>query len=335
MVIALRALQALLDGHGEAELRILVDESFRGLLDCAFAGETRFIFYPRKQLHDSSVLTQITTYLSFARGLRQTNFATALDMDGTVVSARLMRLARAEQKLGPAFNKNKRRRVYQQLIEMDQPNQHCFDDFSIMIGTLGLTPGSEEYYQFPACARFEQVAHLFDDDLDRLQQKPVVVLHVSATKDYKQWDIEKFARLGDLLAEAGYRIVVVGAGANERSRIDRMLAISNHSDEFIDAHNRLSLTQLIVLLQFSKLYIGNDSGPMHLASATGVPVIALFGPTELTRWHPRVPQVTIVKGDAPCSPDCKPEACLRNYQCMASLTVEKVQSEVQRVLDAV
>ena len=327
-------MEAILEGHGTNELRILVDDSFRELLDCAFPNEPRFIFYPRKKLHENSLFSRILTYLSFAKTLRSIQFDSALDMDGTVVSARLIRLALADRKLGPAFNKNKRRKVYTELIEMDQPTQHCFDDFSIMISKLGLSPRSQDYFEFPRISNLSSISKLWQttNKSHMNEDRSVVVLHVCATKDYKQWDIGKFAELADLLIDQGFLVIVVGAGASERVRIDEMLAASRYQDEIIDAHDQLSLVQLVTLLQNAKLYIGNDSGPMHLASATGIPLIALFGPTELVRWHPRVSQVSIVKGDAPCSPDCQPEVCLRNYQCMSSLTVEKVESEVKQVL---
>ena len=137
------------------------------------------------------------------------------------------------------------------------------------------------------------------------------------------------------IRDRGLNVVVVGAGESERARIGQMFRLSKRRDEMINGHNKLSLVQLITLLQHAKLYIGNDSGPMHLASASGVPLLALFGPTELVRWHPRVPQARIVKGDALCSPDCQPEVCLRDYQCMSSLSVEKVQTEAQRVLSLI
>ncbi len=336
MVIALRAIEAILAAHNNDELSILVDDSFRDLLDCAFPGESRFIFYPRKRLHENAPLSRILIYLEFARSLRSNEYDRALDMDGTVVSARLMRLARAIQKPGPAFNKNKRRKIYTELIEMDQPTQHCFDDFTIMIGTLGLKPRSQDYYQFPPFGSLEHIAKLLSlpvgTDGKNESLNRIVVLHVCATKDYKQWDIGKFANLADALVEQGMTVIVVGAGAGERGRIEQMFVHSKHRHKIINGHNRLSLVQLVTLLQHARLYIGNDSGPMHLASATGVPLLALFGPTELVRWHPRVPQVTIVKGDALCSPDCQPEACLREYQCMSSLSVKKVLAEARRAL---
>ena len=339
MVVALRAMEAILAAHEDDELRILVDDSFKDILGCAFPDESRFICYPRRQLHEDSLFSRIRTYFEFAKSLRSIEYDCALDMDGTVVSARLMRLARARRKLGPAFNKNKRRKIYTELIEMDQPTQHCFDDFSIMIDTLGLKPLSQNYYQFPPFGDMEQIAKLLGFSAGVAREaflgSRIVVLHVCATKDYKQWDIAKFANLADSLVEQGLSVIVVGAGESERARIGQMFVLSKHRDEIINGHNKLSLVQLVTLLQHAKLYIGNDSGPMHLASASGVPLLALFGPTELVRWHPRVPQVRIVKGDALCSPDCQPEVCLRDYQCMSSLSVEKVQREVDRALSLI
>ncbi|MCB1692448.1 MAG: glycosyltransferase family 9 protein [Pseudomonadales bacterium] len=96
----------------------------------------------------------------------------------------------------------------------------------------------------------------------------------------------------------------------------------------INACDRLSLTALTGLFQRTHVFIGNDSGPMHLATAAGAPVVALFGPTELTRWQPRASHQVVVKGTDACDPGCRTEACLGNYRCMRSITVDQVETAI-------
>ncbi len=335
IVIALRALEAIHNYSSEKTIRILVDESFRKLLSLAFPASSIFIFYPRKKLHKASAFSKLTTYLTFIKELRSTHYDSLLDMDGTVVSARLTRMAIAKEKIGPAFNKLKRKSAYTVLIEMNQSSQHCFDDYKQSLTMLDIHFSSDDYFTFPKSTKIPTL-----DLLQKLKlientttpTKDIICLHVCATKDYKQWDIQKFAKLADLLIRQGKLVIAIGAGDNEKQRIETLISHMAQHENFINAHNKLSLNNLVLLLQHSVLYVGNDSGPMHLAAATGTPTIALFGPTELIRWRPKAPLASIVKGDAPCDSQCQPERCLRNYQCMTSLTVDKVYKQINSVL---
>jgi ADP-heptose:LPS heptosyltransferase len=115
----------------------------------------------------------------------------------------------------------------------------------------------------------------------------VVAVHPFTSNPAKEWPADRFKELIARLSEvAPLRVVVIG-GPEERGRA---AAIMPQRPGAIDAVGRLTLRQTAALLQHARLLVSNDSGPVHLASAVGTPVIALFGavegPSGPARWGP-------------------------------------------------
>ncbi len=157
---------------------------------------------------------------------------------------------------------------------------------------------------------------------------PYAVLHPCATKDYKQWPVESFARLAEYLAEKGMNVIVTGAGDFDRQTIARLLATAN--SPLLSLHDRLNPGELIALLSGARLFVGNDTGPTHLAAATGIPTFALFGPTDESLWGPLGDNVRILRSDVPCEPDCLRRRCPVNYRCIRTLAPETVAKHLDQ-----
>ena len=313
MTIALQSISAVL--QSDHEVTLLVDEDYKDLVSLCFPQQTDVLFYPRRTLSRSGSLSRFMQYIGFLRGLRATHYDTLLDMDGTVVSARLTRVARARRKIGPSFAK--RLGIYTEVLDIRREVQHCFDDYQQLVGEIDVIVEDGSYFLIPAAPR--------TDILEKLKIRPdrkIVCIHPSATKDYKQWSIQGFCELSSSLLNAGWQVVVVGAGAGEKDRVDAIMAATE--GKAINAHDQLSLLELVELFQQASLFIGNDSGPMHYASASGVYVCAIFGPTELVRWQPKIASAAIIQGLQACDPTCQPEDCKLAYQCMKSLSVGRV-----------
>ncbi|XOV90439.1 MAG: glycosyltransferase family 9 protein [Pseudomonadota bacterium] len=309
MVISLQTIRALIEGNGAQDTTLLIDQGFVELVGLVTGDAHRLLVFPRKRQGALGRLGRLLLHL------RRHRYDCVLDLDGTVISARIVSLAKARRKVGPQFAK--RTAVYTEVVANERDVQHCFEDFALMSEAIGIPLQNRDYARLPELA---------DTGLPLDLDSKMACIHPSATKDYKQWDIHKFAELADWLTEHGYTPVIVGAGAAEASRVARLVQLMRHPP--MNMFGQLSLLQLIELCQRSRVFIGNDSGPMHLAAASGTTTIALFGPTELLRWKPRATNAITLKGPAPCSPDCRPEACLRNYQCLTSLDTDQVKAAI-------
>ena len=97
-----------------------------------------------------------------------------------------------------------------------------------------------------------------------------------------------------------------------------------------------SLELLAAVFRRAALFVGNDGGPMHLAEALGVPLVALFGCTPLLEYGPRSRRVRVVRGPAPVPPCPQFEWCVTvtcpDHHCMRGITLEAVQQAVASAL---
>jgi ADP-heptose:LPS heptosyltransferase len=119
-----------------------------------------------------------------------------------------------------------------------------------------------------------------------------VLLHPGSGSPKKCWPVERFARLASLLIAGGRRVCLL-LGEVERERFGPA-----DLDRFPSAVERLILQtplQLFEQLSSAGLFVGNDSGPGHLAGIIGLPVVSLFGPTSPDVWHPLGPRVRVMR----------------------------------------
>ena len=161
-------------------------------------------------------------------------------------------------------------------------------------------------------------------------------IHVHPTSRwlFKAWTDQANAALLRRLVQDGHRVVVTSApDARERSIVARILAEAQVP--VTDLSGQLTLRELAALTGRARLFFGVDSAPMHIASAMGTPVVALFGPSGEHAWGPwRVPHRIVVSGH-PCRP-CGNDGCGggKVSECLTRLPVERVHAAVNELLAA-
>jgi ADP-heptose:LPS heptosyltransferase len=141
----------------------------------------------------------------------------------------------------------------------------------------------------------------------------------------KRWLPERFAALADRLhVDTGASIVLLGGPA------DRLLCAQVQQAmraPAVDLSGAAAFAERGALLQRARLFVGNDSGPMHLAVATGCPVVAIFGPTSPALYGPYSALARVVRLDLACSP-CFVHGhfppCPNQHACMQGLEVAEV-----------
>jgi ADP-heptose:LPS heptosyltransferase len=139
----------------------------------------------------------------------------------------------------------------------------------------------------------------------------------------KTWPEDRFARMADLIARRPRTRVVLLWGPGEEGIARRVAARMTESAEVAPP---LGLRELMAFLQTVTLFVGNDSGPKHLAAAVGTPVVALYGPTRAATWHPPGTAHVAVSVPVPCGP-CDRTLC-PDLRCLLAITPEHVAREV-------
>ncbi len=172
----------------------------------------------------------------------------------------------------------------------------------------------------------------------------VILIHVSAGNPFRRWPEAAFAELASsLVAGAANRFVIFTGGPSDREATHRVLELARSqagtpsAGRLVDGE-ALSLPELRALCDKAALYIGGDSGPLHLASASDVPIVGLFGPTLPERsapWRPlEVPSVSVDAGPLPCRP-CDQRVCAPgDFRCLTTLTATAVVDAAERMLSA-
>ena len=159
---------------------------------------------------------------------------------------------------------------------------------------------------------------------------PVVVIHPGAPASLKRWSAERYAQLaGELLRECNAGIVLVGR-KEERQITSSIASAINH--RVTDISGRTTLGQLCAILQKADLFIGNDSGPMHIAAACGTKVIGLFGPTSPQRFGPYGDNCVALRIESDCPPCMREECKTPDYRCVDSISVDDVMEIVRQML---
>lgn len=147
----------------------------------------------------------------------------------------------------------------------------------------------------------------------------------------KQWPVDKFARTARLLSERlGVQPLVFGSDA-DCELADTFISLSN-SDAVNLAGAFEELRHLVAAIASCALLVTNDSGPMHIAAALGVPVVALFGPTDEHRSGPWSSSRVIITRNPACRPCYKPECKELGHPCMLGIEAETVVEAAEKLL---
>jgi ADP-heptose:LPS heptosyltransferase len=170
----------------------------------------------------------------------------------------------------------------------------------------------------------------------------VIVVHVSSNSPFRRWPAESFAAaIASLAGSVEDSRIIVTAGPSETDAVDRIIAdvrarSSAAASERVLRCGEFSLAELRALVDAAALYIGGDSGPLHIASASTVPIIALYGPTLPVRSHPwrssQIPSEAVDAGDLPCRP-CDQRVCAPgDFRCLTRIRPDAVVNAAHRLL---
>lgn len=165
--------------------------------------------------------------------------------------------------------------------------------------------------------------------------KIVALCPTAGHSHLKQWPLENFVALARrLFEEENARVLVVG-GPGDKA-LGAAIEDALGAGTVRNAVGKTSLRQMAALLKLCRCFVGNDAGPMHVAAASGVPVVAVFGSSCQHRYGPWGPGHRVVSLLLPCSPCGRghdAERCVRcifpEPRCLTTLSVEEVLKEVR------
>jgi lipopolysaccharide heptosyltransferase II len=273
--------------------------------------------------------------VALGRRLRDRRYDLAIDFHGGPRASLLTWLSRAPTRIG--YHVIGRSWMYTQRVPRPRTlrRRHSVENQWDLLEVLDISP--PDRFRFPVEMPVEheaartvaaRLANAGVRDRDRL-----VVVHVSAGNPFRRWPIAHFIRLVTALVhDAPGTRVVVTAGPSEGDAAGRVIAEARAGLGEAGAHvlscGEFSLAELRALFDRAALFIGGDSGPLHIAATSAVPIVALYGPTLPIRSAPwrdgRWSTASIDAGDLACRP-CHQRVCAPgDFRCLTWISPEQV-----------
>jgi lipopolysaccharide heptosyltransferase II len=245
----------------------------------------------------------------FARSLREREFDLVLDLQGLFRSGWLARKTGAPVRVGFRNARELAWLFYTHRVPIDTMEQHAIDRYLKLARFIGCDAGPVEFPFATTDADRAHVAGLLPDS------QPYAVILPGTNWPTKRWPVAKFAGLVAPLRERFGLETVLAGGADAA---EMATAIPGA----INVAGKTTLKQLTALLERAAVVVANDSGPMHIASALGRPLVTAFGPTNPVRTGPFGRMDAVVRLDIPCSP-CYSRRC-SHQSCLQTLDVDAV-----------
>lgn len=163
-----------------------------------------------------------------------------------------------------------------------------------------------------------------------LASKPYIVVNINSEAVSRRMPAERAALLIEMLQRNGLPIVLIGS-AKEQAYVSEVLTLMASSEQVKSAAGSTNLLQLTELIQGAALMVSTDSGPAHIASASKVPLVVMFGAGDENNTGPYQNENAIVvrNGALPCEP------CVKNFCKLAPLPLCMMQLDLQKVKAAV
>ncbi len=220
----------------------------------------------------------------------------------------------------------KRARLGMQTVDLDYDSMHRVDYYLSIVASLGIRPDGYHYdFRVEEESR-NYVRHLLEYWGIR---KDFALLLPGANWERKRWPAERFSELADrIVGELGWDVVLSG-GAGDVFLCEQIVEMSRFKERIFVSAGKTTINQFGALAELAKVVVGNDTGPVHIASAVNRRVYAIFGPTS--------PSVTGLYGDlrdnnifvpSGCKVPCRLEECIADLKCIKSVDVDLVMSYI-------
>ncbi len=326
VIVATPALRALKERWPQAEIELLVStgmgELVRGLPTVSVLHEV-----DRAALRGRSLAEW-----AFVRTLRARRYDIAVDLTGGERSAWYAFLSGAKVRVGADDPKGfpGRRLLFHAVTAWGAG--HYAQSFVDILAPLGITAaaGALEIAIDPAAAAAVQ-------PLLTRAPRPRAVVHPVSRWMFKSWPAASCAQtISGLLQRKLSVILTAGPAAAEKERAAEILALlpAAEKERVVVASGTLTLMQLAALIQNADIFLGVDSAPMHIASATNKKTVALFGPSGEHNWGPWKNINTVLSADKGCRP-CGKDGCegSKKSECLEMITAAQILSAVDKTIN--
>ena len=254
--------------------------------------------------------------IHFGRALAAERFDISIDLSGLLRSGLITWAAGANERLGFSDSDEGSPLFYTHKIR-GGTNIHAIDRYLKLARLMGCDVSKVEHPMPPIVGKISENSFLSEQ---------FCIIAPSAGKEANKWPAERF---GQLAAGLPIRSVVISNRA-DAPVVDEVVAASG--GKAISMAGKTGLKELAALISRAEFFISNDTGPMHIAAALGIPVFAIFGPANPVRTGPYGCNHTIINKELSCAPCYRQNPC-SHWSCMKDLSVTEVRDTILSNID--
>lgn len=326
-VHALPALRTLRHNLPDAYIAWIVEEKAREVLE-GNEDINRVITINTRKWRKSLKGSVFREFLEVIKILRRERFDTAIDIQGLFKSGIISYISGAKTIIG--FDSKNCREYLNTLftnikVSPEDKDIHVVDKNLSLLKPLGLKEIKREFHIKTSPGDTEYINEFLSQH--NPNRKPLIAINPSAGWRTKEWGMGNYARLADrIISEMGADVIFTW-GPGEETMIKDVTASMSHTPLIAPP---TSIKQLVALLKECSLFIGGDTGPLHLAAAIKIQTIAIYGPSDPLRNGPYGDNHITIYKKLDCS-GCYKRRC-DTIKCMEMISVEDVFSAVNRQL---
>jgi lipopolysaccharide heptosyltransferase II len=313
VIMTTPAVTALRTSSPEAYISYIVEEPYRELVE----GNTnldRVFVLPRN--------LSTRAFIRFMRQIRREKSDVVLDFHGGPTASLMTLFSRAKLKVG--YKTKYKNFIYDKKLPRSFPTGpiHSVESHLNLVRALGVNISASPPLCVPQTQKAEEEKVKKFIQENKLEGKKSVILHISAGNEFRNWGVENLVEFTNLLSRLPeIKIILIGAEEDQKAEEE---IIERSAASLLSLVGRLNLRELRELISRSSLFVGPDSGPMHVAASTSTPIVAYFGPTLPAHFAPWQADASIIEKDFDCRP-CKQRQCIYDdFRCLRTIRPEEV-----------
>jgi lipopolysaccharide heptosyltransferase II len=294
-----------------------------------------------KKIYGQSKLKGIHRFLSLLGGIRRERFDISLDFSLDHRYSLIAQLSGIKRRIG--FNYKKRGLFLTDRLDLEGYNsKHVVEYYLDLLKLLEIKPRVNNL-------------DLFVSEKNKLRSKAMLARYAVNDKDlligiapgagaswgkdasFKHWSAIKFAQLADkIIAAFGAKILILG---DESERPIADIIVNAARNKVVDLTGKATLEEAAALIGNLRVLITNDGGPLHMAVASGVETVSIFGPVDEKVYGPYPPsrKHIVIKKELDCRPcyrNFRFSGCLYNRSCIDEITAQEVFAAVEQLMQA-
>ena len=307
------AVRVLRESFPDAHISYIVEKPYKDLVEGNPDLDKVFVIPEKQKTRD---------FLRFCRGLRKNRYDVVLDFHGGPRASWMTFLSKARLNIG--YRIKYRNFIYDIALPRSRKNgyYHSVENHINLVKALGVAVAAAPDLFLPRAndGEIRRISRIIEDH--GLTDSKRIILHIGAGNEFRDWGEKNISQLTALLARLpGVKTILVGAGEDKRAEKN---ILERGPSDLVSLVGQLNLRELRELIQRASLFIGPDSGPMHIAASTSTPIVAYFGPNLPAYNSPWKSECLLVEKKLDCRP-CKQRVCVhKDFRCMRTITPEEV-----------